>query len=310
MGKFMLRTFFLVTASAATLSSSTTLAQESKVSATPIPDFSGIWAHPYFPGFEPPQSGPGPLINRSRVLRGPQIGVGNANQLVGDYDNPILKPDAAEIIKKYGEISLSGVGYPNPSNQCWPEGVPFIFWNIGMQMLQQPDKITILYNTDHEIRHVRLNQPHFAPLTPSWYGDSIGYYEGNTLVIDTVGAKIGPYSMIDMSPALHVLERYRLVDYEAAEQALKRGAKENVRLPPATLSLDVKSNYRGKYLQLQFTVEDENVFAMPWSATITYAPGFNWRGTDEWPELVCAENPYEHGTGKDAAVPRADKPDF
>jgi len=44
---------------------------------------------------------------------------------------------------------------------------------------------------------------------------------------------------------------------------------------------------------------------MPWSATITYG-----RPLGEWIEYVCAENPHEYYAGKDAAVPRADKPDF
>ena len=89
--------------------------------AAHVPDFSGIWAHPYFPGFEPPASGPGPITNRSRRARD---GVGNANQFVGDYTNPILKPYAAEAVRRHGEISLRGATYPTPSNQCWPSGVP------------------------------------------------------------------------------------------------------------------------------------------------------------------------------------------
>ena len=72
-----------------------------------------------------------------------------------------------------------------------------------MQMLQQPDKITILYHHDHEVRHVRMNQPHPAQVTPSWYGDSVGHYEGDTLVIDTVGIKIGPFAMVDMYGTPH-----------------------------------------------------------------------------------------------------------
>ena len=43
-----------------------------------------------------------------------------------------------------------------------------------------------------------MNQPHPTQVTPSWYGDSVGHYEGDTLVIDTVGVKIGPFSMVDM----------------------------------------------------------------------------------------------------------------
>src|SRR5262245_14630806 len=53
-------------------------------SAAPIPDFSGMWSHPYFPAFEPPTSGPGPVTNRSRISRGPQKDVSNFSQLVGD----------------------------------------------------------------------------------------------------------------------------------------------------------------------------------------------------------------------------------
>jgi hypothetical protein len=67
-----------------------------------------------------------------------------------------------------------------------------------MQMLQQADKITVLYSDpDHAFRQVRLNQSHSQRVTPSWYGDSVGHYEGNTLVIDTVGVNVGRYSMVD-----------------------------------------------------------------------------------------------------------------
>jgi len=123
-------------------------------SAASIPDFSGIWSHPYFPGFEPPASGPGPVTNRLRLRGGPQRGVGDPRQLVGDYTNPILKPQAAEVVKKHGETELSGVGSPTPTNQCWPEPVPYIFWKVVMRMLQQPDEIIILYGD--EVRHVRM----------------------------------------------------------------------------------------------------------------------------------------------------------
>ncbi len=176
--------------------------------AASIPDFSGVWRHGSLPWFEPPESGPAPVTNRSR-----RNGVSNYDQLVGDYTNPILQPWAAEIVKKYGEISLAGITFPSPSNQCWPEPVPYIFKHGAMQMLQQPDKVTILYNEDHEVRWVRLNEPHRTPLTPSWHGDSVAHYEGDTLVIDTVGVKTDrPFAMIDLfgtpyTKALHVVER-------------------------------------------------------------------------------------------------------
>jgi hypothetical protein len=179
-------------------------ANSGKESAASVPDFSGMWVHGSIPGFEPLPSGPTSLVNRSR-----RDGVSNILELVGDYTNPILKPEAADVVKKHGEISLAGVGYPTPRSQCWPGGVPFVFTSGAIDILQQPDKITILYNYDHQVRHLRMNEPHPARVTPSWYGDSVGRYEGDTLVIDTVGVKIGPFAMVDWygtphTPALHV----------------------------------------------------------------------------------------------------------
>src|SRR5215831_8796723 len=109
-------------------------------SAASIPDFSGIWSHPYFPGFEPPASGPGPVTNRLRLRGGPQRGVSDPRQLVGDYTNPILKTQAAEFVKKHGEMELSGVGSSTPTNQCWPEPVPYILRAVAIRMLQLADK--------------------------------------------------------------------------------------------------------------------------------------------------------------------------
>jgi hypothetical protein len=162
-----------------------------------------------------------------------------------------------------------------------------------------------------------MNEPHPAHVTPSWYGDSVGRYEGDTLVIDTVGIRTDrPFAMLDAfgtpyTKALHVVERYRLLDYETAKEALERNEKENFVFGRAVgdAPLRIDPNYRGKHLQLAFTVEDEGVFTTPWSATITYRPGFNWPGAAEWHEVVCAEN-ILFSAGKDEAVPRADRPDF
>jgi len=291
--------------------------------AASIPDFSRGWFHPSFPWFEPPASGPGPITNLSRwpqlrshaasgSLALPPLppgveGVSDYDQLVGDYTNPILQPWAAEVVKKFGEMSLAGITYPSPSNQCWPEPMPFIFKQFQMQMIQQLDKITFLYNGDHEVRQVRLNQPHQAPVTPSWYGDSVGHYEGDTLVIDTVGVRTDrPYAMIDLfgtpyTKSLHIVERYRLRDYDDVNDAIERNKKENY-----LFAGDVFSGHRGKFLQLHVTIEDDGVFTAPWTATLTYVPG-----PDQVPEEVCAENIhqyyYDHS---DANVPRAEKPDF
>jgi hypothetical protein len=273
-------------------------ANSGKERAASIPDFSGIWLHSN--GYEPLPSGPTSLVNRSRR----RDGAGNGLQLVGDYTNPILKPEAAEIVKSHGAIALKGIGDPTPRNQCWPGGVPFVFPSGSTQLIQQPNKVTILYGYDHQVRHVRMNQSHPAQVTPSWYGDSVGHYEGDALVIDTVGIKIGPFAMVDWygtphTEALHVVERYRLLNYEAAKEGFERDAKERVVADGMR-----NANHGGKYLQLQFTVEDKGVFTTPWTATMTY--GF---GPAEWMEQVCAEN-IQWYSGQDAQVPRAAKPDF
>jgi hypothetical protein len=286
--------------------------------AAPIPDFSRVWNHPAFPWFEPPASGPGPITNLSRwpeqrpqtqggsaALPASEVGISNYDQLVGDYKSPVLQPWAAAVVKKFGEISLAGITFPNPSNQCWPFPMPFIYKQFLMQMIQQPDRILMMYNGD-QLRRVRLNQPHPSPPAPSWYGDSVGHYEGDTLVIDTVGVKTDrPYAMIDLfgtpyTDKLHIVERYRLRDYDDVKDALDRNKKENW-----LFNGDVFSQHRGKFLQLHVTIEDDGVFTTPWTATLTYVPG-----PDYIPEGVCAENPHEYYNNKDSDVPKAEKPDF
>ena len=75
--------------------------------AASIPDFSGIWGNPFLTGgLEPTPSGPGPVTNRSR-----RNGVSDIYQFVGDYTNPILKPRAAEAVKKHGGQGASASFY-------------------------------------------------------------------------------------------------------------------------------------------------------------------------------------------------------
>src|SRR5258707_10111651 len=239
--------------------------QTNKKSAASIPDFSGIWRHGSLPSFVPPASGPGPVTNRTQRK---DNGVSDYRMLVGDYTNPILQPWAAEVVKKKGDMSLAGVTYANPANECWPEPVPFLFKHMAMEMLQRPDKIVMLFNEDHEVRYVRLNQSHPAKVTPSLDRAAVCHYERDTLVIDTVGIKTDrPFAMIDLfgtpyTEKMHVVERYRLLDHEAAKGTLERAAKELWR-PAGPFA----PNYADKYLQVDFTVEDAGPFTTPWTAS-------------------------------------------
>jgi hypothetical protein len=273
-------------------------------SATAVPDLSGKWVQLFCCGFAAPPSGPGPVTNKSR-----RNGLSDLYAFIGDDANPILKPQAAEIVKRHGEMEASGVPYPNPRNQCWPEGLPFAFSNFSMALMQRPHEVTILYDHDHQVRRVRMNEPHPADVTPSWYGDSVGRFDGDTLVIDTIGFKIGSYSMIDWygtpyTQALHVVERYRLVDDEVAKAAENWTARELRRVGGGN-GLVPDPGYKGRALQLQFTVEDAGVFAMPWSSVVTRR-----RASGEWPEYVCAESLHGVDARKESAVPRADRMDF
>src|SRR6267154_1016276 len=191
-----------------------------------VPNFDGRWSRISMdPEFAP--SGPKPLVNLRRPMDDPHVnGGGDPLPLVGDYNNPILKPRAAEAVKKAGELSEGGKINPDPSNQCAPYSPPYIFTiQLGVQMLQGKDELIMLYPQDDQVRRVRMNGAHPKKIIPSAMGDSIGHYEDDTLVIDTVGVKIGRVTMVDrygtpQSQAMHVVERYRTIDVAAAKEAM------------------------------------------------------------------------------------------
>src|SRR5258706_443241 len=109
--------------------------------STPVPDFSGLWHRNAGP-FEAQESGAGPVMSKTHSM----------NALAGDYGNPILKPQAAARVKQLGEIAASGVTFPDPHNQCWPEAPPYLLISLDMQMVQQKDQVTFLYMQSHLVR--------------------------------------------------------------------------------------------------------------------------------------------------------------
>jgi hypothetical protein len=308
------RRHFLLVATLTSLAAAPAFAQvaapASSGRAASIPDLSGIWGRWFT--FEQPPSGPGPVVSRLRRADGTMI-----LSVVGDYANPILKPAAAATIKRIGEMELSGNVLPNPHNQCWPEPTPFtLSIQLGMQLIQQKDQVVLLYLSDHNVRHVRLNVPHSTQPVPSWQGESVGHYEGDTLVIDTIGQKVGRLSMIDrygtpFSPALHVIERYRLVDGKTARdlqlkhESVYFGAGKSAPPINAYGRGDIDPDPAKPGLQVEITVEDPATFTTPWTAFVTYRPV---QGT--WPEAVCAENTRGPGASWVSIVPEAAKPDF
>jgi len=276
-----------------------------------IPDLSGIWGRNFL-AFEPPPAGPSPIVSKLRRSDGTTI-----FSAVGDYTNSILTPQAAEIVKKNGDTELSGVALANPHNQCWPEPTPFLLGiQMGMELIQRKDEVILLYVSNNQVRQVRMNVPHSTHPTPTWQGESVGHYEGDTLVIDTVGQKVGPLSMVDrygtpFSAALHVIERYRLIDGALARDLQRK--HESTYFGAGGSSPFLNEYGRGLIdpdvtkpgLQIEITVEDPGVFTAPWSALITYR---HVQGT--WPEAVCAENTRGSGSAWVSRVPEAATPDF
>src|ERR1700730_16737001 len=100
--------------------------------------------------------------------------------------------------------------------------------------------------------------------------------------------------------SLHAFPPHRpLKRFSFRRQNSKIGA------PVGKVGLARDPDYKGKALQLDFTVEDEGVFTTPWSARVTYQ-----RPLGDWAEFVCCENMRATYVPKDSAVARADKPDF
>jgi hypothetical protein len=103
-----MRSTIIAAAGAAALFSTPALTQQPNQGSEALPNFSGVWGHPYVPAFEAPESGPVPVVNKSRRRQvfgvdGNPITPGvdapvtsNTQQFVGDYTNPILKPQAAD----------------------------------------------------------------------------------------------------------------------------------------------------------------------------------------------------------------------
>jgi hypothetical protein len=238
-----------------------------------VPNFSGHWEHAAA-HFLPTDKGPGPVVNM------PGLSFLAMNVWIGDYRNPILQPWASEAVRVHAVAGLErGEPLLSQLQLCMPFGVPNILTlREPVQLLQEPGMVTILYQHDNQIRRVFLNEGHPSNLEPSPYGHSVGHYEGDTLVVDT--RNMSNTGAIDFygtphSAALHVSERYRLLD-------------------------------AGRVLQVDFTVSDLNTFTSEWHAAQRYYSIPLPRGLRE---NICAEN-IRMGVGSEYPVPTDDMLDF
>jgi hypothetical protein len=109
-----------------------------------------------------------------------RLGV-SSNYRVADLTNPNVKPWANEIMKRENEKVLGGgIGFTARSS-CMPAGVPTFAAFAAVQpiyFVQTPKQVTMIFEGDAQVRRVYMDVPHSADPKPSWYGESVGHYEG------------------------------------------------------------------------------------------------------------------------------------
>ena len=110
-----------------------------------------------------------------------------------------LKPQRVSVVDKGIRVTTSVHATLAADHRASDGHRGALFLAAINELLQQPDQLVMIFNEDHEVRHVRMNGAHPAQVTPSWHGDSIAHYEGDTLVSDTVGIKASrKFAMIDL----------------------------------------------------------------------------------------------------------------
>jgi hypothetical protein len=203
------------------------------------------------------------------VLPVPRIAAGNPDLsgvwiMSGDRypEKPLAFPWAAELAKERNESNLKDA----PHTRCLPEGfpVPSATPPFISKFVQTAGLLVILFEDVPGFRQVFLDdRGHPVAPNPTWLGHSIGRWEGDTLVVDTVG--FNDKSWIDAYPhteQLRMTERYRRVDFG--------------------------------HLEIQVTYEDPGAFSKPWNMNLRWelAP------QEELIEFVCENNRTEHLVGK------------
>jgi hypothetical protein len=144
----------------------------------------------------------------------------------------------------------------------------------ALYFVQTPNQLRMISQSNQQVRRVAMNVPHSANPKPSWYGESVGHYEGDTLVIDTIG--LSEKLPLDVYRTPHtekvrVVERWRIIE-------------------------------DSKMMEATFRVEDPDAFYEPWWGMRRYR-----RVERQDVENICAEGNFNLF---DYKIPVAHKPDF
>ena len=184
-----------------------------------------------------PPNGRVPPLNAAGQKRNPRRGQGAIAGSPGEYDNPEQRPIAERCL-------LRNAG---------PPAIPDLFYNDLHQIVQTPDAIMILTEMMHDVRIVRMNAQHLDKRFRFWMGDSVGRWEGDTLVIDTTNFN-DKTRFRGSTESLHVVERLTRDD---------------------------------KGLVYRFTVDDPETWDRPWTGEMA------WAASDQQIfEYACHEGNY------------------
>jgi len=198
---------------------------------------------------------------------------------VANLDNPNLTQFAKDSLKKTNEEVLAGKPMWSRSARCWATGVPGFILTPAQPMfvMHTPKQVTMMHQHDNDVRRIFLNVSHSANVKPSWYGESVGRWEGDTLVVDTIGLNNKTYVDNFRTPhsdKLHVVERYRMIE-------------------------------GGRFLEAHVTMEDPAVFIRPLQVTKR-----SRRVEAKIAEWRCAAGEINYFGYEADPVPMAAKADF
>lgn len=251
--------------------------------------------------FQAPPSGAGPVRQdptHPRVTNDDFRRTGQQpTPALADLASPILQPWAREELRKHNELARSGEVLGRGAS-CLPVGVPQFDLHVihPIFFIQSPREVLMVWQGDHDVRHIYLTDKHSPNVKPSWSGESIGHYEGDELVVDTIGittmAPVDSYAT-PHTDKLHVIEHFRMTG-------------------------------GGSRMEVRIHVEDPGAFTMPWEAIERYRRVEPGRAENNVPfspvssstvagpmiEASCAENPFSYFAGQNASIPHTDKPDF
>jgi hypothetical protein len=181
---------------------------------------------------------------------------------------PNMSPKEKPPLTPWGEAQLKAADTTvnDPNLACLPHGVPRIMYvPLPMEIMQIPGRVLVYQEAGNELRQIFLNREHPKDLDPTYNGNSVGKWERNTLVVDTIG--FNDITWLDHvglrhSDALHVVERIRRVDRDTLED--------------------------------NFTIEDPKAFTKPWTSQQVYKLKPGW----EIAEYTCENNKYVYHAPK------------